>query len=603
MKNYLDLIPISAKVHKRQSLLTLICISASVFLVTTIFSMADMGVRIEMSRLGQKHGSAELDSLLQSSSFQTLYTTAAIISILVLIAGVLMIARSIGSSVAKRTNFFGMMRCIGMSKKQIMHYVTLEALNWCKVAVPIGLITGILFTWIFCGVLHFIVGEEFSSMPLWGVSPIGIICGIVMGISTVLLAAVAPAKRAARVSPISAVSGGFDSHKNTDSIPHCGSLKVEIALGIHHALSEKKNLLLMTGSFALSIILFLCLTVMIELINNIMPQSSVREDIVISADASSGSSNLIDSDLTSEIKTVPGVDQVFGRRSSLNVLASVKGLDKDIDIISFDDYELMCLGKDEKLRFVSSLDKVYGDSTSVIAIWDHNNPLKIGDVIQVGGQKLTVSCLLKADPFSGNGDPDGKVTIITSGETFLRLFGTSDYSLMLVQLKENAPTECFSDISNIVSHKYTVTNNQSIKTSSTYRAFVLFAYGFLIIIALVTLLNIINSISMSALARMKQYGSMHAIGMSGYQITRMIMAEALTYANTGCIAGCFAGLLLSRFLYCFLITRHFPNNVWSFPYASILLIILFVMISVLLAVYTSSKQIKNTSVVDAISDL
>ena len=50
---------------------------------------------------------------------------------------------------AQRTKFFGMMRCIGMSKKQIKRFVRLEALNWCKTAVyfqhfPIPLIQATL---------------------------------------------------------------------------------------------------------------------------------------------------------------------------------------------------------------------------------------------------------------------------------------------------------------------------------------------------------------------------------------------------------------------------------------------------------------------------
>ena len=99
------------------------------------------------------------------------------------------------------------MRCIGMSKQQIVRFVRLEALNWCKTAVPIGLGLGIVTTWGLCAVLRFLVGEEFSHIPLFGISVIGIISGIVIGIVTVLIAARSPAKRAARVSPASAVSG------------------------------------------------------------------------------------------------------------------------------------------------------------------------------------------------------------------------------------------------------------------------------------------------------------------------------------------------------------------------------------------------------------
>lgn len=47
MKSYLSLIPISAKVRKRQNRMTILCIVISVFLVTAVFSMADMAIRME----------------------------------------------------------------------------------------------------------------------------------------------------------------------------------------------------------------------------------------------------------------------------------------------------------------------------------------------------------------------------------------------------------------------------------------------------------------------------------------------------------------------------------------------------------------------------
>ena len=45
MRSYLSLIPLSAKVHRRQNRMTLLCIIFAVFLVTAIFSSAEMGVR------------------------------------------------------------------------------------------------------------------------------------------------------------------------------------------------------------------------------------------------------------------------------------------------------------------------------------------------------------------------------------------------------------------------------------------------------------------------------------------------------------------------------------------------------------------------------
>mgnify|MGYP000125684656 CR=1 FL=1 len=60
MKSYLSLIPISAKVHRRQNRMTLLCIIFSVFMVTAVFSMAEMGIRMEQARLVGKHGALSI---------------------------------------------------------------------------------------------------------------------------------------------------------------------------------------------------------------------------------------------------------------------------------------------------------------------------------------------------------------------------------------------------------------------------------------------------------------------------------------------------------------------------------------------------------------
>ena len=56
MKSYLSLIPISAKVRKRQNRMTMLCIIISVLLVTMIFSMADMAIRMEKTRVTKNMG-------------------------------------------------------------------------------------------------------------------------------------------------------------------------------------------------------------------------------------------------------------------------------------------------------------------------------------------------------------------------------------------------------------------------------------------------------------------------------------------------------------------------------------------------------------------
>ena len=69
--------------------------------------------------IAENTGLLALAGMSSSDYMQNLYGVAAILFVLILAAGVLMIAGSINASVAERTQFFGMLRCVGASKKQI----------------------------------------------------------------------------------------------------------------------------------------------------------------------------------------------------------------------------------------------------------------------------------------------------------------------------------------------------------------------------------------------------------------------------------------------------------------------------------------------------
>lgn len=603
MKSYLSLIPISAKVRRRQSRMTILCIIFSVFMVTSIFSMAEMCARMEQARLLEKHGAISYKNLFETTTGQTLLLTAIVLFLLILIAGVLMISSSLNSTVSQRIKFFGMMRCIGMSKQQIIRFVRLEALNWCKIAVPIGVIIGIVFTWGMCAVLRFLVGEEFSDIPLFGISFIGVISGMFVGIVTVLLAAMSPAKKAAKVSPVTAVSGNSELSK---TVTHKMSLRffnIETTLGIQHAMASKKNLILMVSSFAFSIILFLTFSVLIDFVNYVMPQSAGTSDIEIS---SSDGSNSIDNKLIDTIDDMEGVKQVYGRRSSFDIPAGIDGdtnFSSTVDLISYDDFDLECLSKDHTLKRNSDLTKVYGDSNYVLATSDQNSSWEVGDIILVGNEELVIAGLLKYDPFSSDGLTNGKMTLITSKETFTRLTGIAEYSLVMIQLTSKATDEDVMAIRDLTNGKYEFRDKREQRTTGTYLAFVFCVYGFLGIIMLVTLLNIVNSISMSVSARIKQYGAMRAVGMDGCQLIRMIISEAFTYAFWGCVVGCAVGVPVSRILYIKLIVDHFAYATWHLPVVSLFIIVVFVVFSAGISIYSPAKRIKKISVTNLINEL
>lgn len=129
----------------------------------------------------------------------------------------------------------------------------------------------------------------------------------------------------------------------------------------------------MTGSFALSIILFLSFSVLIDFVGYIMPQSAGTSDLNIT---SIDGSNTLSSDLPDTIIGMHGVKRVYGRRSSFDVSAGLHSGGVKIDIVSYDDFDLDCLVKDGMLKKGSNISKVYGNSKYVLAVWDKDSTLE-----------------------------------------------------------------------------------------------------------------------------------------------------------------------------------------------------------------------------------
>lgn len=82
MKSYLSLIPISARVRKRKNKMTLLCVIFAVFLVTAVFSMAEMGLRMEKARLVEKHGALSVQDISSSEMGQSLFLIAAVSTVM-----------------------------------------------------------------------------------------------------------------------------------------------------------------------------------------------------------------------------------------------------------------------------------------------------------------------------------------------------------------------------------------------------------------------------------------------------------------------------------------------------------------------------------------
>lgn len=451
-------------------------------------SIADMKASLGLTDSQVGENTYLLGAMGQSSnsSMQLLYIVAVILMMMVLTAGVVMISASFNTNVKERMQFYGLLRCLGASRKQVRHFVILQGLRQSMKGVPFGLIAGTFFTWGACWLLRVFTPEYFGEFPMFQISWIGLTAGILVGFLIVLLASLSPAKKASRVSPMVAVSGSTQITEFRRAANTNGS--VETGMGIFHAASDKKNIVLMTCSFAISIVLFLSFRVLVDFMHQAFP--------------------------------------------AVNHTASDLYVIMDNPALEAEDFA----GQVEAFSDVKEVNVVRNEGQTTVKIW------------------LT-----------------GKATEETVGRI---------HNLM--------PRDAsFSD-----------KRSDNSEARAAYYIAAVFIYGFLLVIAMITVFNIFNTMNASVSSRTRQYGIMRAVGMGTNQLCKMIAAEAFTYAVFGCVTGCILGLPANKALFNLLITRNWGFLEWRPPVASLVLIVFICTGSAALSICRPIRQISNMVIVD-----
>ncbi|MDE7321202.1 MAG: FtsX-like permease family protein [Lachnospiraceae bacterium] len=529
-----------------------------------------------------------------------IYTAAAVLSSLVLLAGIFMIAGSLNSTIAGRTQFFGMLRCVGATPWQIMRLVHREALSLCTFAIPASILTGMIVIWVLCAVLRALSPFYFATMPAFAVSLPSITAGIVIGILTVLLASRAPAKKASKASPLAAVTGNANHLTPVRRAASMTFCKVDTALGIHHAVTNPRNLLLVSASFALSIILFLSFSTTIDFMRHALKALHPwSPDISIMCE-DAASTCTVDRSLRTALENHPAVKHVYGRMFAYNLPTVANGKENKAVLISYDAQQFQWAKKYLLNGSLKEVQTLTGTGLIVSAPqYDSYTEIQTGDTVKltVNGQttEITIAGMVSECPFN---TADGDI-ILCSEDTFCQLTGMEDYTIIDIQLTRQAADSDIDAIRALAGAEYIFSDQRMHKQSvlGANYSFKLFIYGFLFLIAIVTVCNIINCVAMSVEARMKQYGGLRAIGMSDGQLAKMIVAETVSYAAVGGISGTVLGLFLNKKLYEFLVTYRW-NDPWQLPAGELCLILVTVAVSVVLAIYNPVRKIRKMSIVE-----
>ncbi len=156
------------------------------------------------------------EQLIEQMDFVTVMAIAAVL-ILIIFTGYLIIYNVFQISVAGDIRFYGLLKTIGTTPRQLKRIVKRQALLLSLIGIPIGLILG----WLIGGRLTpIIVGQLDGIEDVVSLNPVIFIISAVFALVTVIISCMKPGRMAARVSPIEAfrytgVSGGKKKKKRS----------------------------------------------------------------------------------------------------------------------------------------------------------------------------------------------------------------------------------------------------------------------------------------------------------------------------------------------------------------------------------------------------
>ncbi|MDL0314105.1 ABC transporter permease, partial [Clostridioides difficile] len=209
--------------------------------------------------------------------------------------------------------------------------------------------------------------------------------------------------------------------------------------------------------------------------------------------------------------------------------------------------------------------------------------------------------------FADNGmySGDDGVDVITSSEYLKKLTGVDKYNLIYADLNENANKKKINNLLGKIGSEVPGTTtvdmmvekeNSDKMTSRT----MIYSYGIVAIMFIISVLNIINNISYNLTSRTSEFGMLRAIGISEREFKNMILYEGILYGVLSSIITIVSGLIIQLKMY---YMQGFISHGlgFSIDYKIYILVVVANIIVGILATYIPSRKINKISIVEAIN--
>lgn len=599
-------------------------------------------IKEQIKEIGKNFDVTE-DNIVENSDYlfanyidPAFYSGMAIIVGIILIAGALTIYSIYYVSLINKVQEFGKLAALGATKRQIRQIILRENLIVAGLSIPAGLLIGIAAVkYVFFQLISSISSEQAMTKEMHQVLDNGEvslilpwIVAMTIGVTllTVILASLKPMRQASKIMPIEAMryTGQMQGSKKQRK----GFIDLNLLRLANANLSRNKKRTMVTiFSLGMIGILFVVISTVFSCMNpKQAARDTIAEDYCMSIASREGDkmrpelkwtviqqNNPLNNKVINKIKAIDGVEKVEAFQSITGEVPSVKdpGTDKPMSLsiggISKD--QMALINRDIEKGHATYEELNSGDKVIATGYILANYPeIKIGDT-------LTFKF------FDGNRTFEKDMTIIGGG-SFAQSVTNFDNFLMSNEAIKKLSKNNLTYYVNIKAAKGKTKTVQSAienieegnelfrlesyeevlkQWEDTLQLTAGAGYAIMLVLAIVGIMNLINTTIDSILSRKKELGVMQAIGMSNQQMKKMLRTEGFVYAGGIILLAGGLGSILGYLVYLYAESHSLMQiKVYQYPLIQVLLMIFLVVIVQLILTYATTTIVNKETVIKRI---
>lgn len=556
-------------------------------------------VMLKANKLNIDEGKVFSNNDLLSLRGQTEYSGINIVinGIIVFIIGIIVVAtifliyNAINISVTERMVEFGVLRSIGATPSQVRALVIREALILCLISIPFGVLSGFVGVWTTVKLLEDNISIMFGDgmdVLLIKFYPSIILFTAIIGMITIFIASFGPAQKAGKISPISIIKG----NKSSEKIKYYSGKIIKRIFGIEGWIAYKnirknpKRFIVIILSLSISLIMFITFTTLnmkrIDELNYLNKSSITHGEVYANSEN--------DSEIEKKLSEIEGIGEKYIQaRTSVSFLALDSNLISDnfkekfsydmdtflknVEILGFDNNSLREIGISDDLKeneVVLVNNRTQYNQNGKLESIDITN-LKEGDTFKIPVSNFSnenyIDNLLKDK--EENNCIEFKVKKVIDKNpfdegynfNFTIIMGYDNYEKVTSELYLNKWIKFrYTDMSNEklteqaskavseIAEEYEVTfsdlNEDNKMQQQMWSVINVFVYGFIVMISLIGIVNVVNTISINILLKKKEFGTLGTIGMNKSQLNKMVIFEGVLHGIIASIIGGIVSFIL-----------------------------------------------------------